>query len=627
MSFFKSMTGISCRVGGRRAASATLFGLLLSSFLPVTWGFPSFEPFTDATVSGGTAYTVGSGLYHQTNALGEGCSLWNGGSSSAQITCVNSNLAYPGFPGGFPAPPAFHAVSLPGTAAGASGYSAALQLSQTVAADPNNLITYKVYASFLLAIPSLGNLNSSSPIYFGGFATNTGDQSVSLPSRALKLFLKGDSPTSGSSTSYAIGIQNASGLGTAAAYDAGGHTISSVLFVVIDYEFGINGAPDVANLWVNPAAVSFGTVAPPTPTATFNTSTAAAQLVTAADFFLLARSGQTLWGTLLVGDLRIGDSWGYVTGAPEIVTPPASGTNAVGTAVTFVVGAAAGATNISPLAYRWQFNGSTLTNGGRIWGSSTATLTITNLELSDAGTYTVTVSNSLTAVSSSAALSVIPAYLNPQVDDLTVRAYGAKGDGLTDDTAAFQSALAAAKSQGHNGVYVPPGNYVLTGTLTLNQLEFIGRMAGGWPAQNLPLPTLLIRHYNEPGLILANGASVQGLALDYDKGTPATTNAPAISLQGNGLSLTSLRIQNSYDGISTPASATPGRARLSDILIVQPAHVGLQISKCYDFAQFNDLEVVCPAAMSTGAAFRFGRVDEGSWTGLLASNCATGLEF
>jgi hypothetical protein len=31
--------------------------------------------------------------------------------------------------------------------------------------------------------------------------------------------------------------------------------------------------------------------------------------------------------------------------------------------------------------------------------------------------------------------------------------------------------------------------------------------------------------------------------------------------------------------------------------------------------------------MSLGAAFRFGRVDEGSWTGLLASNCATGLEF
>jgi len=606
-----------------------LLGLFLSALVPVASGFPSFEPFTDATASGGTAYTTGSGLYHQTNALGEGWALWNGGSggSAAQVMCVTSNLAYTGFPSGFPTPPASRAVSLPGTAAGVSGYSAALGLSQALIADPNNLVTNEIYASFLLAIPSLGNLTSGSPIYFGGFATNSGDQSVSLPSRAMKLFLKGNSATGGSSTSYAIGIQNASAAGTSAAYDAGGHTAGAVLFVVMDYEFGINGTPDVANLWVNPPTASFGTAAPPTPTATFSTSTPAAQLVTAADFFLLARSGSTLWGSLLVGDLRVGDSWGYVTGAPEIVTPPMDTTSGVGATAAFTVGAVAGATNVSPLGYQWQFNGSNLADGGRIWGSSSATLTITNLALTDAGTYTVTVSNSLAAVTSSATLAVLSAYLDPQIDDLSVRTYGAKGDGTNDDTAAFQSALAAAQSQGRNGVYVPPGKYVLTSTLTVNQLEFIGRMAGGWPAQTLPLPTLLIRHYNEPGLILQNGASVQGLALDYDTRTPATTNAPAISLQGNGLSLTSLRIQNPYDGISTLSSATPGRARFSDILILQPAHWGLQISKCYDFVQFHDLEVVCPAAMSTGAAFRFGRVDEGSYTGLSASNCATGLEF
>ena len=625
-----SVTGISCRVPGWQSAAGTRLGLWLAVLVPViAWGFPSFEPFTDATASGGTAYTASSGLYHQTNALDESWALWDGGSGSAaaQVMCVNSNLTYTGFPAGFPAPPASRAVSLPGTAAGVSGYSAALQLSQAVTADPNSMATNKVYASFLLAVPNLGNLSSSSPIYFGGFATNTGDQSVTLPSRAMKLFLKGNHATIGSSTSYSLGIQNASGLGTAAAYDAGGHTAASVLFVVMDYEFGINGGSDVANLWVNPPAASFGAAAPPTPTATFSTSSAAAQLVTAADFFLLARSGQTLWGSLLVGDLRIGDKWGYVTGAPEIVTPPADGTNAVGSAVSLAVGALAGATNVSPLTYQWQFNGTNLADGGRIRGSSSATLTITNLALTDAGAYAVTVSNSLAAVTASAALTVIPAYLNPQIDYLSVHDYGAKGDGLADDTASFQRAIMAAQSQGNSGVYVPPGNYVLTRTLTLNQLELVGRLAGGWPAQNLPLPTLLIRHYTEPGLILTNGASVQGVALDYDSGTPTTTNAPAISLQGGGLSLTSLRIQNPYDGISTLASATPGRARVSDVLIVQPAHVGLQISKCYDWIQFYNLEVTCPGAMSTGAAYRFGRVDGGSFTGLLASNCAAGLEI
>ena len=67
-----------------------------------------------------------------------------------------------------------------------------------------------------------------------------------------------------------------------------------------------------------------------------------------------------------------------------------------------------------------------------------------------------------------------------------------------------------------------------------------------------------------------------------------------------GLSLTSLRIQNPYDGITTLASATPGRARFSDILIVQPAHVGVQITKAYDFVQFHQIEVWCNGAMSLG---------------------------
>ena len=100
----RSVTGISCRVAGRHGAAGTLLGLLLSVLLPVVaWGFPSFEPFTDATASGGTAYTTGSGLYHQTNALGESWSLWNGGSGStlAEVMCVNNNLAYNGFPADF----------------------------------------------------------------------------------------------------------------------------------------------------------------------------------------------------------------------------------------------------------------------------------------------------------------------------------------------------------------------------------------------------------------------------------------------------------------------------------------------------------------------------------------------
>jgi hypothetical protein len=221
-----------------------------------------------------------------------------------------------------------------------------------------------------------------------------------------------------------------------------------------------------------------------------------------------------------------------------------------------------------------------------------------------------------------------PSALESDADEVNVTAYGARGDGVTDDTAAFNSAIAATRSGSvHNGVYVPLGKYVISGTLTLDGVELVGNLAGGWPADTLPMPTLLMRVTTAPGLILSNGASLHGIAILYDQGTPTTTNAPAISLQGNGLSISSVRIQNPYDGINTLSNATPGRARFSDIYVVSPAHVGVQITKCYDYVQYHHIEVRCTNAMSTGAAFVFGRVDEGNYTGLLASNCLTGLEF
>jgi fibronectin type 3 domain-containing protein len=320
--------------------------------------------------------------------------------------------------------------------------------------------------------------------------------------------------------------------------------------------------------------------------------------------------------------LTVGDP--ILLSVPQNVT-----TNPGGTASFAVIAAGSG-----PLSYQWQNDGVNLTNGfsvsgATITGSTTTNLLITGVGYGDAGNYSVIVYNAHNAsvASPTAALTVVNTNITNPIDYLSVKAYGAKGDGVTDDTVAFTNAIAAAQSGTNSGVYVPMGQYVISSPLTLNAVELIGRFAGGWPADTMPLPTLLIRQYTAPGLSLLNGASLHGLAIDYDQGTPATSNAPAISVQGIGTTLSSLRIQNAYDAITSPSSAQPGRARYSDILIIQPAHVGVEISKCYDFVQYRDIEVLCPGAMSTGAAFRFGRVDEGGYFGLVASNCATGLEF
>ena len=71
--------------------------------------------------------------------------------------------------------------------------------------------------------------------------------------------------------------------------------------------------------------------------------------------------------------------------------------------------------------------------------------------------------------------------VNSGVSTLSVVNYGAKGDGVTDDSAAIQSAMAAcvARAVPHNGcvLYFPAGVYITTG-LTLQ--PFVHMKGDGW---------------------------------------------------------------------------------------------------------------------------------------------------
>src|ERR1035441_8584054 len=55
----------------------------------------------------------------------------------------------------------------------------------------------------------------------------------------------------------------------------------------------------------------------------------------------------------------------------------------------------------------------------------------------------------------------------PTSDTYSVRDFGAQGDGKTDDTAAFQKALDAARQAGGGVVYAPRGNYFFAGHLNV----------------------------------------------------------------------------------------------------------------------------------------------------------------
>ena len=88
---------------------------------------------------------------------------------------------------------------------------------------------------------------------------------------------------------------------------------------------------------------------------------------------------------------------------PAIITQPASRTNEVGTTATFTVTA----TGTAPLAYQWRVNGASLANGGNVSGAASATLSLANVQLWDAGSYSVVVTNSYGSVTSSVAVLAV----------------------------------------------------------------------------------------------------------------------------------------------------------------------------------------------------------------------------
>ena len=71
----------------------------------------------------------------------------------------------------------------------------------------------------------------------------------------------------------------------------------------------------------------------------------------------------------------------------------------------------------------------------------------------------------------------------PNPDTYSVRDFGAKGDGKTDDTAAFQKALDAAGQAGGGVVYAPRGNYFFAGHLNVPNAV---TLKGVW--ESVPVP-------------------------------------------------------------------------------------------------------------------------------------------
>jgi hypothetical protein len=127
----------------------------------------------------------------------------------------------------------------------------------------------------------------------------------------------------------------------------------------------------------------------------------------------------------------------------------------------------------------------------------------------------------------------------PRHDWLNVKAFGAVGDGVADDTAAVQAALGAVTAEGENAapanktVFFPAGTFRITTTLLLNRTAgaaLVGCGAGttlrwGGPAGGVPPETVSRMLWSDGNTrsevvgIVFDGAGVAGVGLDHDSHT------------------------------------------------------------------------------------------------------------
>ncbi len=222
--------------------------------------------------------------------------------------------------------------------------------------------------------------------------------------------------------------------------------------------------------------------------------------------------------------------------------------------------------------------------------------------------------------------------------------YGARGDGVTDDTSSFQAALDAMEKAGGGIVQVPTGKFLIQTHLVIPRnvtLEGVWRV----PQRGVPVDggsTLLAVEgkgdpEGTPFITLRTGATLSGISVFYPEQIIADPPLPypwtiRSSSKGDTIgpgeadncSIINVTLINPYQAVDFGTYAT-GRHYISG-LYAHALYRGLYIDQCYDvgrienihFWPFWDLNNESPLWKFTkreGIAFTIGRTD-----GQMASN-------
>lgn len=218
-------------------------------------------------------------------------------------------------------------------------------------------------------------------------------------------------------------------------------------------------------------------------------------------------------------------------------------------------------------------------------------------------------------------------------DQYSVRDFGAKGDGTTDDTAAFQKALDSARAAGGGVVYASRGNYFFAGHLnvpaavTLKGVwesvpSHVGLRNAGAPKPTDDGTTFLVtenqgKEDGAPFITLNDNSTLKGVVLYYpQQDTDAEPKAYpwAIAMRGKNPAVLAVELLNPYNGID---AAHNERHLIRDVS-GQPLRRGVFVDDIYDIGRIENVHfnpwwsmkpVLFKWQQEHGEAFIIGRSD------------------
>lgn len=178
--------------------------------------------------------------------------------------------------------------------------------------------------------------------------------------------------------------------------------------------------------------------------------------------------------------------------------------------------------------------------------------------------------------------------------DVSVIAHGAKGDGKTDDTAAFQKALDAASTNG-DVVTVPTGSFLIAGSLNIPRSV---TLKGVWEAPHFPdaeKGSLILATGNagnadaSPLFSLTRNSCIQGVTIFYPDQDPRDVKPYPWTIRGSGThcSVIDVTLVNPYMGIDF--GTLPNEMHYIRNVYGCPLKIGIFVDKCTDIGRIENV--------------------------------------